>query len=65
MKNAFHFTSETVCVLKIFNFSSRLFGQGEKKLDLKSMVNFKICDVTWLPNLCNTHITHITQYFKK
>ena len=33
MKNAFHFTSEALFVLKIFKFLSRLFGYGSKRLD--------------------------------
>ena len=50
-------------LLKIFKFLSWLFGPIEKRLDLKTKVNFKIYYVTtWLTNNCNTNIS---QYLKE
>ena len=37
-------------VLEIFTFLSRAFGYIEKQLNKKTMVNFKIYDVTRLNN---------------
>ena len=49
MKNAFHFTSKALFVLKIFMLLSWLFGQVAKRLDKKDQANFKFYDVTaWL-----------------
>ena len=63
VKNAFHFTSKALSVLKIFRFLSLLFGHALKRLDEKDQVNFKFYDVTaWLTNNC---ITHIVQYLEK
>ena len=63
MKNAFYFTSKALSVLKIFKFSSWLFGYVSKWLDEKNIVNFKFYDVTdWLTNNCNTDIV---QYLEK
>ena len=41
MKNAFYFTLKVLSVLKIFRFLSKRFGQVEKRLDQKDMVDFK------------------------
>ena len=65
-KNAFCFMLKAFFVLdiflSIFIFLSRVFGYIEKHLDKKSMVNFKIYDVTdWTTNNYNTHIA---QYLK-
>ena len=57
MKNAFHFNSKALFVLKIFTFLSWLFVHVAKRLDYKDKVNFKIYDITpWLTDNCNTHI---------
>ena len=39
VKNAFHFTSKALFVLKIFNFLSWLFGHAAKRLDKNDKVN--------------------------
>ena len=63
MKNAFHYMSKTLLILKIFKFFSWLFGHVAKRLDKKEKVKFKFHDVTTcLTNNCNTHIA---QYFEK
>ena len=55
MKNAFYFSSNTLFVLKIFKFLSRLFGHVG--LDWKGTINFEIRHITArLTNNCNTHI---------
>ena len=62
MKNAFYFASKALFILKIFRFSSWLFGHAAKPLDKKDQVSFKFYDVTaWLRNNFNTHIA---QYFE-
>ena len=62
-KNVFYFTSKALSILKIFKFSSWLFGHVAKQLDKKDKVNFKCYDVTaWLTN---NRDTHIAQYFEK
>ena len=45
MKNAFYFTLKALFVLKMFRFLSRIFVQGEKRLDEKDKVNSKLYDV--------------------
>ena len=53
MKNDFYFILLfiTLFVLEMFTFLSSPFGQAEKRLDEKAMVNFKIYDVTdWAVN---------------
>ena len=63
MKNAFHFTSKALFVLKIFKFLPWIFGYIAKRLDNKDKVNFKFSDVkAWLANNRNTHVA---QYFEK
>ena len=63
MKNAFYFMLKTLFVLGIITFLSWLFGYAEKRLDMKTTVNFKTCDVTdWRIDNYNTHII---QYLKK
>ena len=50
-------------LIEIFTFLYCIFGNLEKRLDKKTMVNFKIHDVTdWITNVCNIHIA---QYLKK
>ena len=62
MKNAFYFMLKAFSVLVIFKFLSWLFGYVEKPLDKKTMVNFKVYEVTnWTANDYNTHIA---QYLK-
>ena len=62
MKIDFYFMLKVIYVLEMFTFLSWLFGDVEKCLDKKAMVNFKIYDVAdWASNNYNTHIT---QYFK-
>ena len=62
MKNYFYFTLK-VFVLRIFNFLPDFFGQVGKCFDKKTMVDFKIYDVTtWQTNNYNTRIA---QYLKK
>ena len=57
MKNAFHFNSKALFVLKILTFLSWLFVHAAKRLNYKDKVNFKIYDVTaWLTDNCDTHI---------
>ena len=61
MKNAFHFFLKALYVF-IFKFLSSLFGYGEKQLDYKYKVNFKIYGVeTWETHNCNACID---QYLK-
>ena len=49
MKNVFYFMLKAHFVLKIFTFSSWVFGHVEKRLDKKAMVAFKVYDVTeWI-----------------
>ena len=63
MKNVFCFTSKAQFILKIFKFSSWLFGHVAKRLDQKDKVNFKFYDVTaWLKKNC---IVKIAQYLEK
>ena len=62
MKNYFYFILK-VFVLRIFNFLPDFFGQVGKCFDKKTMVDFKIYDVTtWETNNYNTRIA---QYLKK
>ena len=42
IKNTFYFTSKALFVLKIFKFSSLLFGHAAKRLDEKDEVNLKL-----------------------
>ena len=63
MKNAFYFTLKALFILKIFKFSSWLFGHVAKPLDKKGQVNFKFYDNHNLFN--NNRNTHIAQYFEK
>ena len=46
MKNTFYLTLKAPFVVKIINFLSRLFSHVGKWLDKKTMINFKIRDVT-------------------
>ena len=63
MKNAFHFTSKAVFVLKIFKFLSWLFGHVAKRLDKKDKVNFKFYDVTnTLPNISKSKGNQIMKF---
>ena len=63
MKNVFYFILKALFILKIFKFSSRLFGLEGERLDKKAKVNFKIFNVTdWETNNYNTHFA---QYLKK
>ena len=63
MKNAFYFMLKALFVLGIITFLSWLFGYAEKRVDMKTTVNFKTRDVTdWTTDNYNTHIT---QYLKK
>ena len=62
MTNAFYFTSKALFVLRILKFLSLLLDHVAKRLDKKSMVNFKFYDVTaWFTN---NRDTHIIQYFE-
>ena len=64
MKNAVYFSLKTLFVVKVFEFSSSLFGHIEKRLDKKAKVNFKNYDViNWETSYYK--ILHITQYLKK
>ena len=57
MNSAFYFILKAFFVLVIFAFLSWLFRYVEKRLDKKTMVNFKIYDVTdWTTNNYNPHI---------
>ena len=63
MKNAFYFMLKALFLIEIFTFLYYIFGNLEKRLDKKTMVNFKIHDVTdWITNVCNINIA---QYLKK
>ena len=63
MKNAFYFMLKALFFLGIITFLYWLFGYAEKRLDMKTTVNFKTRDVTdWTTDNYNTHIT---QYLKK
>ena len=63
MKNAFYFMLKALFLIEIFTFLYCIFGKLEKRLDKKTMVNFKIHDVTdWITNVCNINIA---QYLKK
>ena len=63
LQNSFHISLKAIFVLQILKVLSWLFSHGEKQLDYKSKVNFKIYDVTTKEtNNCNTHIA---QYLKK
>ena len=63
MKNAFYFMLKALFLIEIFTFLYCIFGNLEKRLDKKTMVNFKIHDVTyWITNVCNINIA---QYLKK
>ena len=62
MKNAFYFTLKAFFVLKRFKFLCWLFGQVEKRIDLRDKVNFKNYITTWETNNWNAHIT---QYVNK
>ena len=56
MKNAFYFVSKALFVLDIFTFLSWFFGYIVRRLDNKTMVNFKIYDVTdWTTSKYNTY----------
>ena len=57
MKNAAYFSLKTLFVVKVFEFSSSLFGHIEKRLDKKAKVIFKNCDViNWETNYYKIHI---------
>ena len=57
MKNAVYFTLKALFVVKVFEFSSSLFGHIEKRLDKKAKVIFKNCDViNWETNYYKIHI---------
>ena len=45
VKNAFYFPLKALFALKMFRFLSRIFVQGEKRLDEKEKVNSKLHDV--------------------
>ena len=62
MKNAFYFMLKGFFICKVFTFLSWLFGHIGKRLDKEGKVNFKVYDIDWETNNCNTHIA---QYFKK
>ena len=63
MKNAFYFMLKALFVLEIFSFLSWLFGYVKERFDKKTVVNFKIYDVTdWTTDNCNTYVT---LYLKK
>ena len=47
---------KTLLVLEIFTFWSWLFGYIEKRLNNKTMVNFKIYVSDWTSNSYNAHI---------
>ena len=62
MKNAFYFVLKVLFVFDIIIFLLCLFGYVEKRLDKKTMVNYKIYDVTdWSTNNCNIEVA---QYLK-
>ena len=63
MKNVFfYFMLKALYVLEIFTFLSWFLGYIEKRLDKKTMVNYKIYNVRgWTTN----NNTHIVQYLKK
>ena len=64
MKNAVYFSLKTLFVVKVFEFSSSLFGHIEKRLDKKAKIIFKNYDViNWETSYYK--ILHITQYLKK
>ena len=46
MKNPFYFVLKALFALKVFTFLCGLFGYVEIRLDKKTMVHFKIYDVT-------------------
>ena len=46
MKNTFYFMWKALLILEILTFLSRRFVYVEKRLDKKSMVNFKIYNLT-------------------
>ena len=50
-------------VVKIFTFSSLVYGHAEKNFDKEAMVNFKVYVVK--NSAANNRDIHITQYFKK
>ena len=70
IKNVFYLMFKALFVVKVFTFLSWLFGYIGKRLDKKTMINFKIYELTdWTGNNYNTHIsqylkynTHIAQY---
>ena len=62
MKNAFYFVLKVLFVFDIIIFLLCLFGYVEKQLDKKTMVNYKIYDITyWSTNNCNIEVA---QYLK-
>ena len=54
MKNAFNFILKALSILNIFKFLSQLFGHKGKRLNKKANFNFKIYDVDWITDNCNT-----------
>ena len=59
----FYFILKVLVVLKIFNFFPDFFHHVGKRLDKKTMANFKIHNVTnWITKICNKHID---KYLKK
>ena len=56
MNSAFYFILKAFFVLVIFAFLSWLFRYVEKRLDKKTMVNFKIYDVTAGQQIITIHI---------
>ena len=62
VKNPFYFILKAPFFLEVFTFLSRFCGYIEKEPDKKTIVNFKIYDVTdWTKSNYNTHII---QYLK-
>ena len=56
MKNAFYFMLNVLFVFEIFTFLSWLFGCIEKRCNKKTIINFKIYDVTgWRTNNYSTY----------
>ena len=62
MKSAFYFMLKSLLIFEIFAFLSWLFGNVEKRIDNKAMINFKSYDVAdWIANNYDTHISQHLQ----
>ena len=63
MNCTFYFMLKVLFVIKIFTFSSLVYGHAEKNFDKEAMVNFKVYVVK--NSAASNRDIHITQYFKK